>query len=116
MGSLKRLFLLTLLLTFVAGLGAGTWVGSLLAAPPASAPSDRRIEDFRRAFPDLTVAQMRELRAVLARYDKEAQRIRQISATQLRELQELEQASVESIYAILRPEQQEEYDRLRGRR
>ena len=116
MGQLKRLFLVTLLLTFVAGLGAGSWVGSLLAAGEAAPPVDRRLQDFQKAFPDLSPTQVRELGAVLKRYDAEARRINRRTAEQARQIRELEETSVDRILGILTPAQREEYDRLRGRK
>lgn len=112
MRQLKGLFLAVLLLTFVAGVGAGAWVESLVAAPRYQSKLDRRVDDFRRHF-DLTPTQIRQLRDILAEHDHEDDRIRGgLTPEQYRAIRTLEARSRERIRDILTEAQQEEYDRL----
>jgi len=116
MRELKRMFLAALCLTFVAGLGAGVFVGGLRAAPaPMPGPLDRRVQDWHGVF-SLTPSQERRLRELLARYDMGAQQIRdQIGAEQYRQLEGLRERTRAQIREdVLTPEQRTEYDRRRG--
>jgi len=111
----KLLILLVLGLTYLGGLGAGAWVGTLTAAPRMRAASvDRRLGDFTEHF-DLNPSQVRQLRAVLFRYDKAVDEIRsRLTAREMREKLALERASREAIRTILDDSQRTDYDKLIG--
>jgi len=115
----KGLLIAALVLTFLGGMGAGAWVRSLAAAPQTTSPGSvqRRMDDFRSAFPDLTASQMRQLRAVLLRHDDAVDRIqRRLSTEQFQEKLAREAASREEIRGILTDSQRAEYDKLTRRK
>ena len=90
MREVKRLIIGVMVLTFLAGVGTGTWIQSLLAASPekASANLDRRVQDFEQHF-ELSQTQIRLLKGVLLDYDMKKREIRdRVSAEGLREFGE----------------------------
>jgi hypothetical protein len=118
MRDLKLLFLATIALTFLAGAGAGAWLGTLrAAAAPAGIPSiETRMRDWNETFP-LDRSQNRRLRAILLYYDEMSERIRNdLDAERFRRLQDLRRDCREQVREILTGEQRTEYDRrLEGR-
>ncbi len=117
MRQLKQLLFIVLVLTFVGGVGTGAWIGTLLAAPPrAAARLDRRVDDFRQHF-DLDATQQRQLRTVLADYDRKKEQIKAtLTPEQLRRIRTLEESSRERIRLLLTEPQRTEYDKLVGSR
>jgi hypothetical protein len=117
MRQLKRLFLVVLVLTFIGGVGTGAWIGTLLAAPPRRAAKlERRVQDFRQVF-DLDATQERQLRTVLADYDRKKEQIKAtLTPEQLRRIRALEDASRKRIRLILTEAQRAEYDKRVGSR
>jgi len=116
MRGLKALFLATLGLTFLAGLGAGAWLGGLRAAAPAEAvPSiQTRVRDWNETF-SLDRSQERRLQAILVYYDEESARIyRDLDAERFRQLHQLREECRVKLREMLTPEQQAEYDRRHG--
>jgi len=70
MHEVKRTFIAALALAFVAGVGAGAWVGELRAA--AGEADDVSVDVRLRAYDekyDLTPSEERRVRDVLLRYD-----------------------------------------------
>jgi len=115
MRELRRLFLLVLVLTFIGGIGTGAWIGSLRAAPQIRTTDtlDRRINDWKLAFPDLTASQVRRLREILARYDAQVDQIRrEVSAEQFQRIDSLLEQSRGEVRLVLEPEQRARYDAL----
>lgn len=117
MRQLKRLLLIVLGLTCLGGLGTGAWIGTLLAAPPEpGARLDRRVDDFTFHF-DLDATQERQLRTVLADYDRRKDQIKgTLTPEQLRRIRALEETSRKRIRLILTEPQRTEYDKLVGSR
>ena len=102
MREFKALVLGAVALAFVAGIGAGAWIGNLRAAPAANRISvDRRLEDWNNRY-HLTPSQQRRVRAVLVRYDGGRDRIySELNAEQWRRLNLLRKKSREEIDRIL---------------
>ena len=117
MREVKRLILAVMALTFLAGVGTGTWIQSLRAASDEPVASvDRRVQDFERHF-ELTARQERVLRGILHDYDRTAAQIKsEITGEQMRKLNDLQEASRDRIRLMLEGPQRAEYDRLIGRR
>lgn len=117
MRQLKQLLFVVLVLTFVGGIGTGAWIGTLLAAPPKPAARlDRRVDDFLKHF-DLDATQQRQLRTVLADYDRKKDQIKAtLTPEQLRRIRTLEESSRERIRLLLTRSQRREYDKLVGSR
>lgn len=115
MRQLKTLLIAALALVFVAGVGTGAWIGSLLAATQGPPTVDRRVRDFTGVF-DLSPTQVRQLREVLYDHDHGKERIRQMTAEQFQELRALEAESRGRIRQLLTEEQRREYDRRAGPR
>ena len=115
MRDLKRLLSVVLLLTFLAGIGMGAWIGKLAAAPKEDARSvERRVSDWQRFF-QLNATQVRRLESILAQYDQQVRRVReQGTAEQTRKIRTLQEESRQTIRKlVLTLEQQREYDKLR---
>jgi hypothetical protein len=75
MNDVKRLVVAAVVLAFLAGLGAGAWVGDLRAAGANAAPSmDTRVEAYRKKY-DLDASEQRRVRDVLLRYDAGRERV-----------------------------------------
>jgi hypothetical protein len=116
MDSLKRMVLLALVFAFVGGVGAGAWIGSLAAAPAAAsgASIDDRVDAFEQAL-GLDPTQLRQLRGILDAHDKAVDEIHHdITGEQLRRKRAAETRTRKLIRALLRPDQQAEYDKLLG--
>lgn len=116
MRELKRLFLIVLGLTFLGGVGAGTWIGSLTAGPDTEiATTDRRVAEFERRL-SLNATQVRQLSDILAEHDNRIHSInQQVTKEQFRRKLGQEALSRDRIRKILTPQQREEYDKLLGR-
>jgi hypothetical protein len=117
MRQIERLLLVVLGLTFIGGVGTGAWIGTLLAAPPKQAARlERRVQDFLQHF-DLDATQERQLRTVLADYDRNKEKIKgTLTPEQLRRIRTLEDESRKRIRLILTDPQRSKYDKLVGSR
>jgi Spy/CpxP family protein refolding chaperone len=103
MREFKTTILAAVVLAFIAGLGAGAWIGDLRASPAAGQPSvDRRLKNWTDRF-DLTPSQQRRLRSVLIRYDSGRDQIfSELNRDQRVRLEELRRRSQEEIDDILK--------------
>ena len=117
MRELKQLMVIVLALTFLGGIGAGTWIGSLTAATPESnvMTTDDRVDEFERRL-SLDATQVRKLRMILATHDSRIRNIQQeVTKEQFQRKLAQEELSRDAIRKILKTDQREEYDKLLGR-
>ena len=102
MREFKATILAAVLLAFVAGVGAGAWIGDLRASPAGSPPSvDSRLRIWAERY-DLTPSQQRRLRSVLIRYDSgRAEITSELNRDQRKRLDALRERSQQEIDQIL---------------
>ncbi len=102
MREFKTTILASVILAFVAGIGAGAWIGNLRASPAnGQASVDRRLQSWTERY-DLTPSQQRQLRAVLIRYDSGRKQIRsELNRDQRIRLEQLSKRSQDEIDKIL---------------
>ena len=103
MREFKATILAAVLLAFVAGIGAGAWIGDLRASPTGNPPSvDSRLKNWTERY-DLTPSQQRRLRSVLIRYDSGSRQIRsELNRDQRERLAALGEQSQQEIDKILK--------------
>ena len=103
MREFKTTILASVMLAFVAGIGAGAWIGDLRASPASGHPSvDRRLKNWTERY-DLTPSQQRQLRSVLLRYDAGRNQIRsELNRDQRMRLEQLSKRSQDEIDKILK--------------
>ena len=102
MREFKSTILASVILAFIAGIGAGAWIGNLRASPASrSASVDQRLRIWTERY-DLTPSQQRQLRSVLIRDDAGRREIRsELNRDQRRRLEQLNKQSQAAIDKIL---------------
>lgn len=111
---------LSLLVVFASGVVVGVVGDRYLGEPARAAKAPRSPEEYRRAYVEemnrrlkLSPDQLAELNRIL---DETREQFRQLREKQRPEVKALQDAQTAKINAILTPDQQEEYSRMRKER